>query len=1093
MNKSHSQMSSLVLRLLLAALLLGSLRTSRAQSGIGDIVYTVGTVTRDGNDQDWAYILWKGTQPSLISNQVFAVYAKAGDATNTTPFVRRSIVTIQTDARVIEPLLRRAANLGDDLFKLQDDLNKLFAAIMPTNAISRADQLSAVIRGSLSDSRFYENLLLLGGNHAGINLALGFADAELIPPGLTTFEVRVYDPAGDRDVAVIGRVTVQAGHPTVLPPPGPPILVPEPTPKGDLNIKLRWGTPDNLRRLSLMQFGYNLYRVEKHYANSMGWDELHQPPLAALGNLVATNPAAAKLVNTVPITPSKMFTLSEASNLLPPTGDTNTSFIMDDDHRGRKTYVNLGFTNGAQFYYYATARDVLARDGMLSAGYLATVCDRMPPLPPFGVHVKNEYSFNTATMTSNQILRIVWNQNVNTNDMTTNYWVYRWTNLLEMNAYSGSISNNLIGVVPHFPGATNNSFLDNGPTSPSALGAYGKTFWYTVRSGDAGACGQNLSGPGGPAYGVLRDRVGPSAGHGLIDINCYQPYVTGLPARFPKLGAADTNSYDVTINCARTDSRFESAEFYAIATYSNPTGGGNTVVSNYLGLAFFLDGVNATATWTPDRMLNYELVNFQVFCRAALGNGLVSDWVETDFSRFSISVYADVEFQAFTQSKRAILGRENSGPCRVHDPGSNGGMPGTNNIIVHVFPTPGSEEYRIYRRVDQGPLSLLCQGQVTNIASIITCFEDAPPVNGGTVCFYGQLLDGSGNPSPMFIIGCVDCAPNTPPPTPVLAKITSTGDSSSAGMQLSWFCPPYGVDRFELRIAGLPTKPNTNLNALAVSLFCNGAAPTPLTYTNFGTNLTLLSYSFRTPKVGPDFGNNGAQFIVNANVELNKHYFVEVRAIGANNTPGAFSVIRDFVWTPTNAPGPQVPWPVLTPPSAAANFAAFAFDLSPTNTDLALRTSAYEGNAILLAIAPFSDRITVSTREKTPIVGVPFDPVSMLLTNALGDSLFPCAMYRYQVKNALFPTPSGDVIQVSPLMEKIAYQLSGSQGQTNTLILDPFVTCTSSTSGGHNYLYLWLVDTQPQISGARYKYVLVRFKGNHEVDQLIPSNEVDVP
>ena len=103
-------------------------------------------------------------------------------------------------------------------------------------------------------------------------------------------------------------------------------------------------------------------------------------------------------------------------------------------------------------------------------------------------------------------------------------------------------------------------------------------------------------------------------------------------------------------------------------------------------------------------------------------------------------------------------------------------------------------------------------------------------------------------------------------------------------------------------------------------------------------------------------------------------------------------------------------------------------------------------------------------------------------------------MYRYQVPNANFPTTSGDTIQVSPLMENIAYQLSGVPGQTtNTFVLDPFVTGTTLADNSFRYLWLWLEDTQPIISGARYQYVLVHFGPNHEIDQLIPSNPVDVP
>src|SRR6185369_507511 len=104
----------------------------------------------------------------------------------------------------IEPLLRRAENLGDDMNKLNQDLQQLFVSLVPSSSISRADQLSAVIRGSLNNPDYYQNLLLLARNHAGINLALGFADAELIT-NRVTFEVRAYDLTSGQDLAVIGR------------------------------------------------------------------------------------------------------------------------------------------------------------------------------------------------------------------------------------------------------------------------------------------------------------------------------------------------------------------------------------------------------------------------------------------------------------------------------------------------------------------------------------------------------------------------------------------------------------------------------------------------------------------------------------------------------------------------------------------------------------------------------------------------------------------------------------------------------------------------------------------------------------------------
>ena len=396
--------------------------------------------------------------------------------------------------------------------------------------------------------------------------------------------------------------------------------------------------------------------------------------------------------------------------------------------------------------------------------------------------------------------------------------------------------------------------------------------------------------------------------------------------------------------------------------------------------------------------------------------------------------------------------------------------------------------------MDSGPLSLLAAGAVSNGVTDIEACDNNTPVNGGSMCFYVQLLDENGNPSPLTWLGCVDTAPVTPPPTPVLAKITPIGsDPTNAQMSLSWFCPPYGVDRFEVDIAGTPTPPNTNLFALASQLVGTGAPPVTNTFTTGGATLTLPFYAFLTPKVGPGFGNNGPQFSVPCNIEVGKHYYVIVRALSLHGDPGNFSNLEPFVWTPSNAPPLQVPWPARPLPSTNANFVALAFYLSPTNSSPALQTAWPSGIGVLVGSGGIgSSRFTVN--RIPPEIFSAINPNLMLENNVFGDAIFPCTLYRYQVPNANFPAVSGDVIQVSPLMENIAYQqtIIPAQG-TNTFIQDPFVA-VSAISGGSNSIFLWLRDTQPQISGARYKYILVRFNPvTHEIDQLIPSNEVDVP
>ena len=107
--------------------------------------------------------------------------------------------------------------------------------------------------------------------------------------------------------------------------------------------------------------------------------------------------------------------------------------------------------------------------------------------------------------------------------------------------------------------------------------------------------------------------------------------------------------------------------------------------------------------------------------------------------------------------------------------------------------------------------------------------------------------------------------------------------------------------------------------------------------------------------------------------------------------------------------------------------------------------------------------------------------------------LLPAALYRLQVTNTNFSRVSGDVTQVSPLLEKLALRrfdygyevVDGLIGRSEDL--EP--VSTEETYGYGIYLF----DTQPVISGATYRYFLVRFKANHEVDQIIPAGEVTIP
>ncbi len=497
-------------------------RSLAQASLLPDTIFTVGTTTTDAGGRHWAYLLWVGSDNQLVIGRSFAVYAKAGDAASANPYERRAITGLQTEPPVIRALLNRAVSIGENLPQLETRVDNLFAALHPP-AGPLEEKLSAVVRGTIADPAQLNNLVLLGRLHPGVNFCLGYAHAEVIPAGKTTFEIREYDKDTGRDLGVVGRVTVTAGAPVALPAPGPVVQVPESDPRGDLNVKLRWATSDALRRLTLLNHGFNVYRVTRAHAQAQGWHTT-PPTAAALRQAAGSHPA-------VNIGFSAIASMGE--NLDVDFGDLLDYFALDPqtvflaDDNGRYQPGGVPFENGAQFYYFVTSRDVLGRDWNPSSGVLVTVCDRLPPDAPIALRVENDYTFNGGA--AQQKLKVLWRPNTNTTDTVTAYFVYRWQAPDDVQAAGGNpLLNRIAGPIPHVPGQTLYSYVDDGAGSPSAPADYSKTFWYTIRSVDNGACdGGNLSAQSRPVFGVLRDRTGPDGPGGRINVLCCRYVVLG--------------------------------------------------------------------------------------------------------------------------------------------------------------------------------------------------------------------------------------------------------------------------------------------------------------------------------------------------------------------------------------------------------------------------------------------------------------------------------------------------------------------------------------------------------------------------------------
>jgi hypothetical protein len=125
------------------------------------------------------------------------------------------------------------------------------------------------------------------------------------------------------------------------------------------------------------------------------------------------------------------------------------------------------------------------------------------------------------------------------------------------------------------------------------------------------------------------------------------------------------------------------------------------------------------------------------------------------------------------------------------------------------------------------------------------------------------------------------------------------------------------------------------------------------------------------------------------------------------------------------------------------------------------------------------------------------DPTAFFQTNISGSSALPLTLYRYQVPSARFPKVSGDLIQASPLVERVAFQQTYTNGVPYAVIHDPFVVYEgyriNFASTSVSLIAGYLKDTTPVIRGARYRYLIARFQSDGEIAEVIPTNEIEIP
>ena len=260
----HRRLCTLALTLAMGLLFIVG-AWAQGQAPVPDALITVGTTTTDGQNRRWGYVLWNPATEAITAGKRYGVYLKPGGPDDATAFVRQSVIQEERDATVLSALVDRSGFLGANLAELDATLLSMVTREgITAPPVGPAAKLALLMNRPAGEMNIRSQLRILSLGQPSVGFSLGSAWAGIIPSGQVTLEIRELDPVQLTDVAIVGRITLAAGVPAPLPPPGAPKQVWTPpsaveiSSRDHLNIKLRWGNPPELARVSLLSRGYHV-------------------------------------------------------------------------------------------------------------------------------------------------------------------------------------------------------------------------------------------------------------------------------------------------------------------------------------------------------------------------------------------------------------------------------------------------------------------------------------------------------------------------------------------------------------------------------------------------------------------------------------------------------------------------------------------------------------------------------------------------------------------------------------------------------------------------------------------------------------------
>ena len=457
-------------------------------------------------------------------------------------------------------------------------------------------------------------------------------------------------------------------------------------------------------------------------------------------------------------------------------------------------------------------------------------------------------------------------------------------------------------------------------------------------------------------------------------------------------------------------------------------------------------------------------------------------------------------------------------------------------IHVQLVSPARAAQWRVYRRLDDGPMTLvaegLCPKDRAGLAGVVEAMDDGMSVGAARLCYFGQVADAHGNWGPLGPLGCEDVVP-AELPVPLLGGPRWEGDAAHPVAVLRWFCSGEGVNRFRIVVKPLtgpvPAQGGSAQTAKIGTTILALKRPNAwfgLVASSLAGSSTEVSTEFETGPIGNAPVGEGPEFAYPLDMEAGMTYEVRVAAVDARGHAGHASYARKLVWKVEPEPVDRVvPWPQrpgvpvgrvhpsMTAVLLATNrlFWPGARDVTPVGVrvgsiPLALRESAEEVLEAGLGNV-HGHRLRFATMRRAVTLGL--DVEAFLFADTLSVPKRPgfrplgVVLYREQVANDAYPEVSGDLVQVSSCLRRLAQRVyrkkDGVEQEDWVEFLDPMVGLTLEERPNEvgplaaRRVDIYLLDLHPVVRGARYRYWLVHQDTSGEPDWTMPAGEVEVP